>query len=350
MSSSSSITIGTRGSRLALVQAHSVARDMEAASAGLTVHVRILKTKGDSDRAASLDTFGGEGVFVKELERALASGEIDAAVHSLKDLPTSLPDGLTIAAVPERVDARDALISRDGTGLDDLPAGARIATGSPRRRALLQHYRPDLRFTGIRGNIDTRLKKLEDAGGRHGPDGPHEPGGPHGPDAIVLAVAGLQRLGWADRISEPLSPDLCMPAVGQGALAIETRLDDERTLAAARNVEHLPSRQAVMAERAYLHGIGGGCHTPVGAWGSIEGGVLRLDGVLAADDGGWVVRHALQGKPEDGPDLGRRLAEAVLARAGRTGGSSGSGGPGGPGGSGGPGGPGGPNGPPNAVE
>ncbi len=310
---------------------------MEAASAGLTVHVRILKTKGDSDRAASLDTFGGEGVFVKELERALASGEIDAAVHSLKDLPTSLPDGLTIAAVPERVDARDALISRDGTGLDDLPAGARIATGSPRRRALLQHYRPDLRFTGIRGNIDTRLKKLEDAGGRHGPDGPH------GPDAIVLAVAGLQRLGWADRISEPLSPDLCMPAVGQGALAIETRLDDERTLAAARNVEHLPSRQAVMAERAYLHGIGGGCHTPVGAWGSIEGDVLRLDGVLA-DDGGWVVRHALQGKPEDGPDLGRRLAEAVLARAGRTGG------PGGLGGSGRPSGPNGPNGPPNAVE
>ena len=309
----SSITIGTRGSRLALVQAHSVAGDLEAASDDLTVHVRVLKTKGDTDRDASLDTFGGEGVFVKELERALVSGEIDAAVHSLKDLPTTLPDGLVIAAVPERVDVRDALISRDGTGLDDLPEGAVIATGSPRRRAFLQHYRPDLRFTGIRGNIDTRLKKLDETGGAHGP---------HGPDAIVLAVAGLQRLGWSDRISEVLSPEVCMPAVGQAALAIETRKDDERTLAAARNIEHLPSRQAVTAERAFLHGIGGGCHTPVGAWGRIEGGVLRLDGVLAADDGSWIVRHALRGQPEDGPDLGRRLAEVVMAQA--------PGGPGGP--------------------
>lgn len=327
---SSSITIGTRGSRLALVQAHSVAKDIETANRDLTVHVRVLKTRGDADRDASLDTFGGEGVFVKELERALISGEIDAAVHSLKDLPTILPDGLAIAAVPERVDARDALISRGGTRLDDLPPGARIATGSPRRRALLQHYRPDLRFTGIRGNIDTRLKKLEEAGGPDGPDGPDGARDSDGLDAIVLAVAGLQRLGWADRISEPLSPDLCMPAVGQGALAIEARLDDERTLTAVGNIEHRPSRQAVMAERAYLHGIGGGCHTPVGAWGRIDGDVLRLDGVLAADDGSWIVRHALQGDPEDGPDLGRRLAEAVLARSERPNGPDGPGGPGEP--------------------
>lgn len=305
---SSSITIGTRGSRLALVQARTVAKEIETANPDLTVHVRVLKTRGDTDRDASLDTFGGEGVFVKELERALSSGEIDAAVHSLKDLPTILPDGLVIAAVPERVDVRDALVSRDGTGLDGLSAGARIATGSPRRRALLQHYRPDLRFMGIRGNIDTRLKKLEEAGRPPGPLGAQ------GPDAIVLAVAGLLRLGWADRITEPLSPDLCMPAVGQGALAIETRVDDERTLAAARNVEHLPSRQAVMAERSYLHGIGGGCHTPVGAWGRIDRDVLRLDGVLADDDGSWIVRYALHGDPEDGPGLGRRLAEAVLAK------------------------------------
>ena len=320
---SSSITIGTRGSRLALVQAHSVAEGIEAANRDLSVHVRVLKTRGDADRDASLDTFGGEGVFVKELERALISGEIDAAVHSLKDLPTILPDGLAIAAVPERVDVRDALISRGGTCLDELPPGARVATGSPRRRAQLQHYRPDLRFTGIRGNIDTRLKRLEEAGGPHGPhdtdgqDGQDGPRGPHGLDAIVLAVAGLQRLGWSDRISEALSPDLCMPAVGQAALAIETRLDDERTLTAARNIEHLPSRQAVMAERAFLHEIGGGCHTPVGAWGRIEEDVLRLDGVLAAEDGSWIVRHALHGGPEDGSDLGRRLAEAVLARTRR---------------------------------
>ncbi len=300
---SSSLIIGTRGSRLALVQAHSVARDIEAVHEGLAVEVRILKTKGDTTRDAALDTFGGEGVFVKELERALVSGEIDAAVHSLKDLPTSLPEGLHIAAVPERVDARDALISRDGSKLDRLQRGAVIATGSPRRRAQLQNYRPDLRFTGIRGNIDTRLTRLEDE---------------DGPDAIVLAVAGLQRLDWSDRISESLSPDICMPAVGQAALAIETRKDDPRTLETMRRIEHLPSRQAVMAERAFLHGIGGGCHTPVGAWGRIQDNVLELAAALAADDGSWIVRHALQGSPEEGPDLGRQLAEAVMAQAAET--------------------------------
>ena len=296
----SSLIIGTRGSRLALVQAHSVARDLVADRDDLAVEVRVLTTKGDADRDASLDTFGGEGVFVKELERALVSGEIDAAVHSLKDLPTSLPDGLAIASVPERVDARDALISRAGAGLDDLPTGARVATGSPRRRAQLQHYRPDLRFTGIRGNIDTRLKKLEE---------------PDGPDAIVLAVAGLQRLGWTDRISEILAPEVCMPAVGQAALAIETREDDQPTLEAARRIDDLPARRAVTAERSFLHRIGGGCHTPVGSWGRIEDGCLVLDAVLAADDGGWLVRQSLHGQPEEGADLGRRLAEAVLEQA-----------------------------------
>ena len=300
---STTLTIGTRGSRLALVQAHFAARAIEAAHADLAVHVRVLKTKGDTVRDAALDTFGGEGVFVKELERALVSGEIDAAVHSLKDLPTTLPDGLVIAAVPERVDVRDALISRDGAGLDRLPRGACIATGSPRRQALLQHYRPDLRFTGIRGNIDTRLARLEEE---------------DGPDAIVLAVAGLQRLGWSDRITETLSPEICMPAVGQAALAIETRLDDQQNLEAARRIEHRPSRQAVVAERAFLHGIGGGCHTPVGAWGRIHGAVLQLDAALAAEDGGWIVRQSLHGGPEEGPDLGRRLAEAVLAQAAET--------------------------------
>ena len=299
----SSLIIGTRGSRLALVQAHSVARDLEAGRDDLAVEVRVLTTKGDADRDASLDTFGGEGVFVKELERALVSGEIDAAVHSLKDLPTSLPSGLAIASVPERVDARDALISRDGAGLDDLPAGARVATGSPRRRAQLQHYRPDLCFTGIRGNIDTRLKKLEE---------------PNGPDAIVLAVAGLQRLGWTDRVSEVLALEVCMPAVGQAALAIETRNDDHPVLEAAQRIEDLPARQAVTAERSFLHRIGGGCHTPVGAWGRIQEGSLVLDAVLAADNGEWLVRQSLRGQPEESADLGRRLAEAVLDQAAET--------------------------------
>ena len=295
-----SLIIGTRGSRLALVQAHSVARDLEAGRDDLSVQVRVLKTKGDADRSASLDTFGGEGVFVKELERALVSGEIDMAVHSLKDLPTSLPDGLAIAAVPERVDVRDALVSRDGAGLDELPTGALVATGSPRRRSQLQYYRPDLRFSGIRGNIDTRLQKLE---------------GPDGPDAIMLAAAGLQRLGWIDRVSEILTPEVCMPAVGQAALAIEIRKDDRPALEAARRIEDLAVRQAVMAERSFLNHIGGGCHTPVGAWGRMQGDFLEVDAVLAADDGSWIARHGLRGRPEEGPELGRRLAEAVMAQA-----------------------------------
>lgn len=297
---STTLSIGTRGSRLALVQAQSVARSIEATHDGLAVHVNVLKTKGDTIKDSSLEKLGGEGVFVKEIERALLSGEIDVAVHSLKDLPTTLPDGLVIAGVPERADVRDALISQDGNGFEDLPRGATIATGSPRRRAQLQHYRPDLLFTGIRGNIDTRLNILREADGL---------------DAIILAVAGLHRLGWSDCISEILTPDLCMPAVGQAALAIETRIDDQRSLDAVQRIDHRPSRLAVMAERAFLHNIGGGCQTPVGAWGRIHGDVLKMEAVLAAEDGSWLVRHSLQGGNEDGPDLARCLAEAVLAQA-----------------------------------
>ena len=297
---STTLSIGTRGSRLALVQAESVAQSVESAHNDLTVHVHILKTKGDIVKDVSLDNLGGEGVFVKELERALLSEEIDVAVHSLKDLPTTLPDGLVIAGVPKRVDVRDALISREGVGLKDLPNGATIATGSPRRRAQLQHYRPDLLFIDIRGNIDTRLNILREM---------------DGPDAIILAVAGLQRLGWSDCISETLSPEICMPAVGQAALAIQTRIDDEESMNAVQRIDHRPSRLAVMAERAFLHSIGGGCQTPVGAWGRFHHNGLKMEAVLAAEDGSWLVRDSLHGGNHDGVDLGRRLAEGVLARA-----------------------------------
>jgi hydroxymethylbilane synthase len=239
-------------------------------------------------------------VFVKELERALLSGEIDMAVHSLKDLPATLPEGLVIASTPERADARDALIAKQVDRLEALPEGACVATSSPRRRAQLLAYRPDLRLTDLRGNIDTRLKRLTEADGL---------------DAIILAAAGLDRLGWGDRITERIDCEVCMPAVSQGALAIETRVDDDRTIAAVSRINHVITHQAILGERAFLRGIGGGCHTPVGAWGRIQENTLHLDGILAALDGSWMVRDTVSGAPEEADESGRQLADKILNKA-----------------------------------
>lgn len=293
---SHTLTIGTRGSRLALTQTNMVARMIEAANPGLTVDVHTLKTKGDRVTDAPLSSFGGEGVFVKELERALLAGEIDMAVHSLKDLPTTLPEGLAVAATPERADVRDALIADKADGLAALPEGACVATSSPRRRAQLLAHRPDLKLVDIRGNIDTRLKKLAETDDL---------------DAIVLASAGLDRMDWGDRITERIACEICMPAVSQGALAIETRRDDERTIAAVARINHIPTQQAVLAERAFLRSMGGGCHTPIGAWGRIQDGTLHVDGVLAAPDGSRLVREAVSGAPEDAEASGRELADMI---------------------------------------
>ena len=293
----STLIIGTRGSQLALTQTNMVARAIEAANPGLTIDIQILKTKGDQVTDVPLASFGGEGVFVKELERALLAGEINLAVHSLKDLPTTLPADLVIASTPERADVRDALIAKQASDLKTLPEGACVATGSPRRRAQLLAYRPDLRLTEIRGNIDTRLKKLTDDKNL---------------DAIILASAGLDRLGWGDRITERLDWTVCMPAVAQGALAIETRRDDDRTIAAVHRINHTTTRQAVLGERAFLRCTGGGCHTPIGAWGRKQGTMLRLDGILAAPDGSWMVRDSVSGAPEEAETLGRQLADLIL--------------------------------------
>ena len=292
--------IGTRGSQLALTQTNMVARAIEAANPDLTMDVQILKTKGDQVTDVPLASFGGEGVFVKELERALLSGEIDMAVHSLKDLPTTLPEGLVIASTPERADVRDALIAKQVDRLEALPEGACVATSSPRRRAQLLAYRPDLRLSDIRGNIDTRLKKLTEVDDL---------------DAIILAAAGLDRLGWGDRITERIDCEVCMPAVSQGALAIETRMDDDRTIAAVSRINHVITHQAILGERAFLRGIGGGCHTPVGAWGRIQDNTLRLDGILAALDGSWMVRDTVSGTPEAADESGRQLADMILNKA-----------------------------------
>lgn len=291
------LIIGARGSQLALTQTRMVADAIQSANPALSISIRTFKTTGDRVTDAPLMSFGGQGVFVKELEQALLDGEIDLAVHSLKDLPTLIPEGLLIAATPERADVRDALISRDGIPLAALPTGAGVATSSPRRRAQLLAFRPDLSLSEIRGNIDTRLRKLADSPGT---------------DALILACAGLDRMGWGDRITERLSCDVCMPAPGQAALALETRSDDRQIIACVRLINHLPTERAVTAERSFLRQIGGGCHTPVGAWARIRADRLIMDGALAAPDGAWLTRAAVTGSVDEAESLGKELAETIL--------------------------------------
>src|ERR1051326_8119808 len=250
------LVIGSRGSQLALWQAKWIGARL--AERGQETRIEIIKTTGDKITDVPLAKVGTKGLFTKEIEEALLDGRIDLAVHSLKDLPTEIPTGLTIAAIPQREDARDALV---GARLSDLPAGAKVGTSSLRRAAQLRAVRPDLVIESVRGNLDTRVRKRDE--GQY--------------VAIVLAVAGLTRLGWADRIAEILQPDVMCPAVGQGALGIETR-----TEGAAREIcgalDHGPTRAAVTAERAVLASLGGGCQVPIGAYAELAGSALRLSG------------------------------------------------------------------------
>ncbi len=297
-----SLVIGTRGSRLALAQTRLVVEALRAAKPEVDVEVRIIRTEGDRDTRTSLGELGGRGVFVKEIEEALLMGEIDAAVHSLKDVPTDIPFGLVIAAVPERADPRDALVSRAGERLSALPVGARVGTGSGRRAAQLLALRPDLRPVDIRGNVDTRLRRLDEGAF----------------DAIIVAVAGLSRLGLEGRMTETLEPMVMTPAVGQGALAVEVRGSDDVALDAFRALDHEPTRLCVEAERAFLRRLGAGCRVPVGALASLEAGVLHIVGALAEAPGAPVVRGALRGSPADAERLGAALAEELASRAGVT--------------------------------
>ena len=288
------ILIGTRGSALALAQAEGVARQLR--DLGARVELRIIKTTGDRVQGPP-EMPAEKGVFVKEIEAALLAGEVRLAVHSLKDLPTDLKPGLLIAAVPLRADPRDALISR-GQRLADLPRGARVGTSSPRRRAQLLRVRPDLEMLPVRGNVDTRLRKL--AAGDY--------------DAIVLAAAGLERLGLGDRIVERLACEVCLPAPGQGALAVEARAGDEEAIGLARRIEDAASRACVEAERALLAGLGGGCRVPIGALAEAEGAALRLRGVVASPDGARAVFGEKVGERERPQELGRLLAEDLAAQ------------------------------------
>jgi hydroxymethylbilane synthase len=289
------LVVGSRGSKLALIQAESVVAEIRKINPQVKVGISKIVTGGDRDRRTQLDHLEGMGVFVKELEEALLKGRIDLAVHSLKDVPTEIPDGLCLLAVTERLDPRDVLISRAGR-LDELSSGARLGTGSLRRASQLGQYRPDLEICGIRGNVDTRLRKV--ASGEF--------------DGVILAAAAMLRLGWWDKISECLPLEHFIPAVGQGALALETRLGDEETAELISPLNHLPTWQGITAERAFLKALGGGCRAPIAALGTIKSDTLNLVGMVADASGKKILRATDKGGAISPEELGVRLAQRML--------------------------------------
>lgn len=292
------IVVGTRRSALAMTQTQWVIERLKALGTGHAFAVQPIVTKGDRILDVTLSKIGGKGLFVKEIEQALLDGEADLAVHSLKDLPAEVPDGLVIAAVPPREDPRDALISRDGRRFEELPAGAVVGTSSLRRAAQLLAWRPDVRVVPLRGNVDTRLKRLE-AGDF---------------DAIVLAAAGLARMGWLNRVTEFLPPERVIPAVGQGALAVECRADDDEVLALVARLNDCDTERAVRAERAFLHRLNGGCQVPLGAHAVVEGDRVRLTGFVGAPDGSRLIVETADGTEAE--EVGVAAAERILARGG----------------------------------
>ncbi|TVY11884.1 hydroxymethylbilane synthase [Paenibacillus cremeus] len=295
------IVVGTRQSALALTQTGQVIDQLKALCEqhGIEAEFELKKivTKGDRILDVTLSKVGGKGLFVKEIEQALLDGEVDLAVHSMKDMPFELPEGLMVGAVPEREDPRDCLITKDGRGLDDLPQGAKVGTSSLRRSCQLQHYRPDLQIESLRGNIDSRLRKLETEGF----------------DAILLAGAGLHRIGWKDRISAYLSPELCLPAVGQGALCIECRDNDPFILDLLSKYRHEETVVAVAAERSFLGRLNGGCQVPIGAYARVtDNQEIILTGMVGSPDGKQLLKETIAGFDPD--KLGLELAEALIAK------------------------------------
>ena len=296
MTARRAVVIGTRGSPLARLQAEEVATALRLQHPDREVRLQIVQSHGDREREASLVDLG-LGVFTGELEAALQAGDVDVAVHSLKDLPTELPSGLTIAAVPPRQDPRDVLVSRDGSALDGLAPHSQVGTSSPRRVALVLALRPDLELLPIRGNVETRLRKAL--------DGPYE--------AVVLAAAGLRRLGLEGHAAEVFDPAVFVPAPGQGALAVEVRAEDWEMAELVGPLSHHPTAAAVTAERAFLRSLGGGCRVPVGAYGRVEGETLGLTGLVVSEDGSRLYRTTMEGSACDPEGVGLRLAREVLA-------------------------------------
>ena len=297
------LRIGTRASALALWQANHIA-DVLKRLAGIETELVRIRTTGDRLQSASLARMneqigaeaGTKGIFIKELQEALLAGTIDLAVHSMKDVPTETPPGLVLAAITRREDPRDCLISRQGGTLKTLPNGARIGTSSLRRQAQLRHHRPDADVVDLRGNVDTRLKKLD--GGEF--------------DSIVLAMAGVSRLGLANRVTQVLDEDVMLPAVGQGALGIETRADDSLTLEFVSALDNHETRACVTAERSLLEALQGGCQVPLGALGSLRGGELHLEAAVFSAAGSEYIRCSENGPAEQARPIGLRLAAALI--------------------------------------
>ncbi len=293
------LRIGTRGSPLALWQANWVRERLFQAYPHLRVSLIRIKTKGDKLIDVNLATVGGKGLFVKEIEEGLLGGRIDLAVHSMKDVPVQLPEGLHIRFITRREDPRDVLISRDRRTLEELPSGAKIGTSSLRRRAQLLSYRPDFHIIPLRGNVDTRVRKLDTMG----------------LDAIVLAAAGVKRMKMGGIISQFISPEMCLPAIGQGALGIETRIADDEINQYLSIIDHEATHLSIMAERAFLRRLEGGCQVPIGAWGSVsDQDMLTLKGFVGDLDGRKLVKGGIEGETGKVQELGMALAENLLSR------------------------------------
>lgn len=289
------LRIGSRGSILARWQAEFVRKQLFQKT-GVEAEIVIIKTSGDKMQQAPLTQIGGKGIFIKELEEALLDESVELAVHSVKDIPTDTPGRLHFPAVCRRDDVRDCVVSHSGTTLAQLKQGARVGTSSLRRQAQLRHHRPDLDIRDLRGNVDTRLRKV--ASGEY--------------DAIVLSKAGLDRLGWSQKITEALSTDISLPAVGQGAIAIESRVKDQETSEILEKLDDVETRTAIIAERALLSAVQGGCQVPLGAWARMERGELLMEAVVCSVDGAQYVRQKASAPPEQAAQLGEHLAQLLI--------------------------------------
>ncbi len=293
--------IGTRGSKLALAQTNHVVEALKKIAPETETEIRVIKTSGDIMQDVSLLQIGGQGVFVKEIEEALLAGSIDLAVHSMKDVPGQTPEGLIFAAIMKREDARDVLVSRDNVKIEFMPKGARIGTGSLRRAAQIKAMLPDVNIVPLRGNIDTRLKKIEK----------------ENLTGVILAAAGMKRMGYLEKITQYLPVELMLPAVGQGALGLQIKKNDGELAGICGKLNHPQTYAEISAERAYLRELGGGCRLPIAAYGLLENKRLTLEGLLAAPNGSTVIRDKVWGEITEAQELGKKLADLILEKGGK---------------------------------